>query len=450
VSERARWAESGFAGRIGFSRRDVTPPPGYRARSWGPSTTDRSTGVHRPLALTAVAFVGDNGEPLVLVASEIGWWQTSDEEAHVRAGAVEAAGGDPAHVLLHLTHSHSGPTGALTDGDEERAYLDFVRDEAAAAVREAVRSAVPAALTLASGRCGLATNRDLPDGARYVVGFNPDEPADDTVVVGRVADESGRVLGTLVNYACHPTTLAWQNTLISPDFVGAAQEVVEGVAGGPCVFLQGASGDLAPRHQYVGDVEVADRHGRMLGHAAASVLEGMSPPGQGLAWTGVVESGAPLAMWELRPHRPGTTVAARRIEIELDLKPLPTAEELRRRWQGIDPVSLAERQRRAENVRAFFGSGDTFAYPLWVWRLGDCYVAAHPGEAYSQLQTGLRSRHADKAIVVMNLANGPGGAAYLPPAQFYDDDRYQVWQTPYGRGSHERLLEAADAALAEL
>ena len=34
----------------------------------------------------------------------------------------------------------------------------------------------------------------------------------------RVTDEAGQALATVVNYACHPTTLAWQNTLISPDF----------------------------------------------------------------------------------------------------------------------------------------------------------------------------------------------------------------------------------------
>lgn len=28
-------------------------------------------------------------------------------------------------------------------------------------------------------------------------------------------------MATVVNYACHPTTLAWDNTLVSPDYVGA-------------------------------------------------------------------------------------------------------------------------------------------------------------------------------------------------------------------------------------
>ena len=76
------------------------------------------------------------------------------------------------------------------------------------------------------------------------------------------------MLGTLVNYACHPTTLAWENTLISPDYVGAMREVVEQHTGAPCLFLQGASGDLGPREGFVGDTAVADRNGRQLGFAA--------------------------------------------------------------------------------------------------------------------------------------------------------------------------------------
>ena len=39
----------------------------------------------------------------------------------------------------------------------------------------------------------------------------------------------------------------------------------------------------------------------------------------------------------------------------------------------------------------------------------------------------------------MNLINGSVG--YLPPAESYDLDVYAVWQTPFDRGSYERLLE---------
>ncbi len=111
------------------------------------------------------------------------------------------------------------------------------------------------------GRCSLATNRDLhdPEKERIVSGFNPSIEADSALLVGRVTDGTGKIIATIVNYACHPTTLAWDNTLISPDFVGAMRETIEANTGGaPVIFLQGASGELAPRYQYVGDVKVAD------------------------------------------------------------------------------------------------------------------------------------------------------------------------------------------------
>ena len=119
----------------------------------------------------------------------------------------------------------------------------------------------------------MARQRDFWDAGskQFVCGFNPDGTSDDTVVVAKAVDDStGETLGTIVNYACHPTTLAWENTLISPDYVGAMRELVEKNTGAPCVFLQGASGDLGPQDGYVGDVAVADRNGRQLGFSAAS------------------------------------------------------------------------------------------------------------------------------------------------------------------------------------
>ena len=96
----------------------------------------------------------------------------------------------------------------------------------------------------------------------------------------------------------HPTTLAWDNKLISPDFIGAMWDVIEANTGAaPCLFLQGASGELAPAHDYVGDTAIADKHGRQLGYAAMSALESMLPPRHKLTYRGVMESGAPLAVW---------------------------------------------------------------------------------------------------------------------------------------------------------
>lgn len=53
---------------------------------------------------------------------------------------------------------------------------------------------------------------------RIVCGYNPDGKPDDTLLVGRLTNVAGKTLATLVNYACHPTTLAWENKAISPDY----------------------------------------------------------------------------------------------------------------------------------------------------------------------------------------------------------------------------------------
>jgi hypothetical protein len=108
-------------------------------------------------------------------------------------------------------------------------------------------------------------------------------------------------LAVLVNYACHPTTLAWENTLISPDFVGALREVVEAETLAACVFLQGASGDLGPREGFVGGPEVADRNGRQLGFAVLSGLMALPPPASRFTYTGPVVSGATIGTWRHEP-----------------------------------------------------------------------------------------------------------------------------------------------------
>jgi hypothetical protein len=88
-------------------------------------------------------------------------------------------------------------------------------------------------------------------------------------------------------------------------------------------------------------------------------------------------------------------------------------------------------------------------HPVWAWRLGDGIVVAHPGEAYSRLQSTLRSRFPEVPITVANLTNGPG-FVYLPTRDAYDRGAYQAWQTPLAPGSLERLEEHACALVTEL
>lgn len=452
-----RLPAAAFAGLAGVARRDVTPPPGIRTRNWGPAATDVADGVHRPLTLTALALAAGDGAgmsaPLVLIAVDGTWWRRVADERRVRAAVLGGLGLPEDRLLIALSHTHAGPVLCAGDADLDGgalvpAYLDLLAAAAVDAGREAVAALEPAVLDWATGRCALAADRELDLAGRAVVGANPAAVADDTVVAGRLtAARDGRVLGTVVNYACHPTTLAWQNRLVSPDYVGAMRETVEAATGAPCVFLQGASGELAPAEQYTGDVAVADRHGAALGHAVLSALAGLPPAGTALTLTEVVESGAPLAVWQPWPLAPSPVLAARSSAAELPVRPLPTLAVLEREWAGIDPRSRDERLRRARHLReGYLDGGDTVAHPVWAWRLGDALLVAHPGEAYSRLQRDLRARLPGRPVLVLNLTNGPG-FVYLPTADAYDRGAYQSWQTPLAAGALELLTTHAGALL---
>jgi Neutral/alkaline non-lysosomal ceramidase, N-terminal len=454
----AIFAHASFAGSIGVAREDITPPAGIYARNWGASQHDLAEGVHRPLLLTVLTFQQQpDDSPLVLVGIDGGWWKTHEDEWRVRRGLVESIALDRANVILHLSHTHAGPSLCCEDRDKpgghliER-YLDSVREAAVRAARRAMASSTRAILTWGQGKCTLAHNRAfaLPGTDHILCGLNPVFVADDTLVVGRVTDSTSKVLATILNYACHPTTLAWENRLISPDFVGAAREVVESRFGGaPCLFLQGASGELAPAEQYVGDLDVADKHGRQLGYATLEVLEAMLPPGTALEFSHPVESGARLAVWKHVSAEPSQVLKAVSKTVELPLKEFPALEEIERHLKNCADRVIEERLRRTREVRRLVGNGQTMSMEFWVWRLGEAIVIGQPNEAFSELQTKLRSQFAPRPVVVMNLVNG-GEAGYLPVRTAYDRDMYEVNQTPLARGSLERFIGAAISAIQQL
>lgn len=438
-----------FSGRIGVARADITPPIGICARNWGASKHEQARSIHRPLTLTALTLASSTGgPPLVLVEADLGGWKSLQTFRRFFSRLQREIRLEPARLIIALSHTHSAPIlmdaeDSVPGSDVHRKWMETLIESVVGAVRQALENQFVGTVDWHAGRCNLATNRDLsdpnPKRRRFVCGFNPDGTPDDTLLVGRVADENGQIRATLVNYACHPTTLAWENEAISPDYVGAMREATEQVTNAPALFLQGNSGDLAPRYQYVGDPAVADRHGRELGYAALATLNGMEPPRTKLSYAGVVESGAPLAVWKHEPAEPSQHLRAMRSSVALPIKSWPSAEELENERRICTDHAVQERLRRKLNIRLSLGDGPTFDLPVHVWQIGDAVLVGSCCEAYSVLQRELRQRFPDTTIVSMNLVNGSIG--YVPPTELYDEDLYSVWQTPFDRGSYERLLE---------
>lgn len=450
------YSNPSFTGLIGVAQEDITPPAGIYARNWGASRHDTAIGIHSPLKLVCHTFQSSKEDkPLILISADLGWWKSAEDELFVRQGVLDALSLDPCQLMICLSHTHAGPSLSRQDiakpgGEYIAPYLSHLRNCTIKAIDRALATSVQATLTWNYGKCNLATNRDLPElnNERIVVGFNPEKDADDTLLVGRITDDNDRIISIIVNYACHPTTLAWDNRLISPDYIGAMRELVEDQTQVPCSFLQGASGNLAPAEQYVGDVSLAESYGRQLGYAVLAVLQSMLSPKKALVFDSIVESGAPLAVWKQSPYSPSTRLSFEMINIEYQLKPLPSLAEIQKEWEECEDRVLKERIWRKLNIRKAIGDGEHAHVPLWIWRLGDSFLIGQPNEAYSNFQTELRKALEPHAIGVINIVNGYIG--YLPNSSLYAYDIYSVWQTPFAEGSLELLIDTAKKSVIQL
>lgn len=436
-----------FSGLIGVSQADITPPAGIYAKNWGAATHETAEGIHKPLFLTCITFrSAAMKDPLVLIGADLGWWKSAEDERFLRNGILSETGLPVENLMFCLSHTHAGPSlfredAARPGGHLIEPYLIELREKTITAIREAIAGETASTLAWNYGKCTLAVNRDLPEQGkkRLLVAMNPGEPADDTLLVGRITDQWGRLRATIVNYACHPTTLAWENRLISPDYIGAMREMVETATEAPCLFLQGASGELSPREQYVGNTTIADRYGRQLGHAVLATLEEMLPPQAGLTFQGAVESGAPLGIWAKSPVPAPESIAYALTEIPFQLKDMPSLSEIEAEWEACSDPVTRERLWRRRGIRKTVGDGRISNMPLWAWRLGDSLLIGQPNEAYSDFQQQLRARFPDRTVAVINIVNGYAG--YLPPEDLYTQDTYAVWQTPFEATSLELLIE---------
>ena len=466
--------------RFAIARGDITPPVGIYHRMWGAATHDRAEGIHQPLrAMVAVFAPLDLRQPRRILVS-LDHCLLGVEEMERLVGRVSQSTGVPAdELLVTFTHTHGAglmslDRANLPGGELIAPYLDRVAAVVGELVQQAAGQLVPATIVYGAGQCELAIHRDQWDAesGQWVCGFDPKFPADQTLLAARVTSDDGRPLATIVNYACHPTTLAWENKLISPDWPGTMRDVVERATSAPCLFLQGASGELGPREGYVGDVAVAERNGRQVGYAALSVLEALPPPLTRYEYAGPVVSGATLGEWKHRPLDSATATRLGQFKIRDETLPLPyrsdlpatdqaasalaryQSEEAAAKARGDqaaarDARAMVERQTRMIRRLEQLPPGDKYPLRIELWRMGDAIWLAVPGEHYSFLQASLRTRFPGVPIVVVTLTGG-WGPSYIPTRGTYGKGIYQESIALVAPGSLEQIVEHVARGIREL
>ena len=459
--------------RFAIARADITPPVGMYHRMWGAATHDRSTGVHRPLTASVMMFGAADGRDSdnrtqVLVALD--HCLMGRREIDILLGAIEnATAQSRSSVAITFSHTHAAGLMLLDRQSEPGGEMipDYLKRLGATLgdlVADCCNSMQRATIVYGDGRCNLAAHRDYWDVEKecYLTGFNPKQDADDTVLIARVTASDGRLLATVVNYACHPTTLAWGNRLISPDFPGSVREVVEQSTDAPCVFVQGASGELGPREGFVADPEVADRNGRQLGYAALSTIQSMPPADTTYKYDGAVVSGATIGTWKHAPlgvERRASSEVWQVVRETIDLPYLPDLPSIAKAESDLATAWIRERNARAagddataRECRALverqarllvrlqaLPQGEVFPYRVIAWRMGDAIWLSVQAEPYNVLQTQLRRQFAGTPIVVAAMSDD-WSPAYLPPKDVYGKGIYQESIAVLAPGCLERLI----------
>jgi hypothetical protein len=212
----------------------------------------------------------------LLVTADLIWWG-DDRVDSLRSAMKERYGLDPSSVILHATHTHSGPQTSMrftpSLGLMDARYIGQLEEKLLAGIEEARSRLEPVTIHRGSGQCGFGIYRRKRVGGVFVMAPDESGPTDPEVSVIRFCGESGSTKAVLVHFACHPTTTI--DNRVSSEFPGVAMERIERTLGGEAIagFLQGCCGDIRPNLVRNGEFfRGSDAEVRSLGTELAEVV----------------------------------------------------------------------------------------------------------------------------------------------------------------------------------
>jgi neutral ceramidase len=244
--------------QAGVACMDITPPVGFAMWGYAARKDQPSLGVRDPLrARVLVLAAGD--KRFALVSLDLGRAPTRASMAVIRR-RVHRAGIEP--IFLVASHTHHGPVLELDNWPSEKnSYVHQLEQKLVEGILSAAKAAKPARLGIASKQTNLNRNRHSK---------RNDAPVDRELLVLRIEDKDGHPIAHAVNFAAHPTLRDSTERKFSADYPGILADLVEKTTKAPCLFLQGAAGDLSANAP---DGSDADKFGQALGREVLELAQ---------------------------------------------------------------------------------------------------------------------------------------------------------------------------------
>jgi hypothetical protein len=219
--------------KVGVGKTIITPDP-LLPVSGGIGPGNPSTGKQGELTARALVFQQGDTKVAFVQLDLLGFPSVLCARVHKQVPRIPAN-----NILISSTHTHSAPDcygfpglNGKTSGDLK--FMDFVCNQAASAVNQALDKLETAQLKIATGE------------AKGKIAYNYYAPElyDPRMSVIQAITPAGKTICTLVNYAVHPEVLGNGVGLVSPDLVGPLCDKLEADLGGMGMFINGAQGGM--------------------------------------------------------------------------------------------------------------------------------------------------------------------------------------------------------------
>lgn len=410
---------------IGFSKKEITGT--LPANLAGFAKERIAYEIHDKLYVNALVFEANTGE-IVLFSLDLlnvdHFIVDEVRNALVRRGvAIE-------DIHLFATHTHSAP-GGISDvtktvligkqsflNEMNSEYINFIVQQCIKAYLDAKLQMEESLIAIGKGNVhGVGNNRNKKE-----------RKGDDSLFVIDITQKSGRK-ALFYNFACHPTVLNMNSTMISADIPGAVRETF--LEYDVVFFVNGACGDISTRFtRQRSDVTELKRYANIIKNAIQGALE--KP----------IYQGALTRIKSCQQFIPLTLKTP--LSIEEAMHQLDIQNEIyeKQEQQALHTQELRLAKSFVEGALADLEYAnhheDVMCYSLEInyIQIQTELIVTIPAELFSELGNILKHQ---TTCQIFGYANGY--YLYIADMIAYDEKTYESASSPFEKGQGEYLIQ---------
>lgn len=401
----------------GLARIDITPDrPVFMD---GMIRAHKSTGTHDRLFTKALVLAGDTNPTNAFAIVSVDVAALAAQDALLaREQACRQTGIPIEHMIIAATHTHSGPaTIGFFDPREEQYVQDLVR-QISAVIERAHATVRPALIGIESGSESTISHyrRLLADDGHVVMNWEnfpsdriigPLGVIDPEVGVVKICDaaDPGKVIGLLFNHAGHPNVLSGDNYLISSDYPGLTENILEKKFGATSIFINGAQGTMDIDGLKDRDWAGRERVAEALADAVAQTAAGIAP------------SAGRLRGRAVRYHVPPRQISDQALAWSENIlkqsggKLKPAADGVGDDYKAALYKRLRTEQDQPREVEQI------------CLAINDCALISFPGELFTEIGQRIKAKSPFRHTYILGLANAYIG--YLPTREAIKQGGYE-------------------------